>query len=546
MEVIYENKKINVEKAQTVKEILKDEIASSNNKIMGCVCNNEIKSLDYKITKNTKIELLDLTTQEGRRIYVRGLMFILTKALKETYPDALLTINYQLSSAMYCEIDNMEITEEFIKKLDLSMRKIIEKDLSIKKVDMTIEEAEEFYKKEKTLRGIIQLDSKFSDKISLYYCEDFYNYFFGVMPVSTKIISIYEILKYDEGFLIRYPNKNNPSILANYKDNKKLLNALKDYEKLHKKLNINTVYKLNKEVEKDDGLNCILVDESLHEKRISDIADDIIKRGKVKVVLIAGPSSSGKTTFAQRLGLQLKVNGIKPVTLSVDNYFVEREQNPKDEFGNYDFECIEAIDLKLFNEHLLKLLSGEEIDMPTFDFEKGHKTYNGNKMKLKEDEILVIEGIHCLNDKLTDAISKENKYKIYVSDLAVLNMDYHNRISTTDARLIRRIVRDSKFRGYSALHTLKMWYSVNRGEEKNIFPYQEEADIMFNSSLIYELGVLKAFAMPLLEKIGKEEPEYKEAQRLSEILNCFKTIPEDKVPKNSLLREFIGGSIFNV
>ena len=544
MEITYKNKKIIVDKNKTVKEILKEEIENSENKIMACICNHEIKSLSYEVTEDSEIELLDLKSQEGRKVYIRGLIYILAKALKETFPKALLTINYQLYSSMYCEIDNMKITNEMITKLNKRMKEIIQKDLEIRQVNMTIQEAEEFYKREKTLRGIIQLDTKQSDKVTLYYCEDYYDYFFGVMPISTGMIDIYEVVKYEKGILIRYPDKNNPKVLAEHKDNKKLLKALKDYEKVHRKLNINTVYKLNQEIKKDGATSCILMDESLHEKRISDIADEVLKRKKVKMILIAGPSSSGKTTFAQRLGIQLKINGIKPVTLSVDNYFVEREQNPRDEKGNYDFECIEAIDLKLFNEHLLKLLAGEEIDMPTFDFEVGHKTYTGKKMSLKKDEILVIEGIHCLNDKLTDAIPKEQKYKIYVSDLTVLNMDYHNRISTTDTRLIRRIVRDSKFRNYSALHTLKMWYSVKRGEEKNIFPFQEEADSMFNSSLIYELGVLRKYAIPLLETIKKSEPEYAEAQRLMQILRCFQTISEEKVPTNSLLREFIGGSVF--
>ena len=262
--------------------------------------------------------------------------------------------------------------------------------------------------------------------------------------------------------------------------------------------------------------------------------------------MIAGPSSSGKTTFAQRLSIQLKLNGLKPVTVSVDNYFVERDQNPKDENGNFDFECIEAIDLPLFNDHLTKLLSGETVEMPTFDFTKGTKIYNGNKMKMNENDVLVIEGIHCLNDKLTSSIPKEQKYKIYISALTVLNIDYHNRISTTDNRLIRRIVRDHQFRNYSALHTLKMWYSVNRGEEKNIFPYQEEADIMFNSSLIYELGVLKDYALPLLSEIDSSQPEFSEAKRLSSFLNYFRSIPSDAIPSHSLIREFIGGSIFKV
>ena len=277
---------------------------------------------------------------------------------------------------------------------------------------------------------------------------------------------------------------------------------------------------------------------------MAQIADDIVKREKVKLILIAGPSSSGKTTFAKRLGLQLRLNGLKPVTISVDNYFVERKDNPKDEFGNYDFECLEAIDINLFNNHILRLLRGEEIEVPTFDFEHGTKVYKGNTMKLNDDQILVIEGIHCLNDKLTPLIPKEQKYKVYISALTVLNIDYYNRISTTDTRLIRRIVRDNQFRSYSALHTLKMWNSVNRGEERNIFPYQEEADSMFNSSLIYELAVLKDYAMPLLEEIDNSHPEFSEAKRLYRMLGYFESIPGEYVPINSLLREFIGGSIF--
>ena len=274
------------------------------------------------------------------------------------------------------------------------------------------------------------------------------------------------------------------------------------------------------------------------------MADKIAERKGVKMVLIAGPSSSGKTTFAQRLGIQLKINGLKPVTISVDNYFVEREDTPRNEKGEYDFESIDAIDIDLFNKHLLALLNGEEVEMPEFDFHEGTKKYNGNKIKLGKDDVLVIEGIHCLNDKLTERIPKEQKYKIYISALTVLNMDAFNRISTTDTRLIRRIVRDNQFRGYTAQNTISTWNNVNLGEEKNIFPFQEEADSIFNTSLIYELGVLKNEAMPLLEKITNDEPEYAEAQRLLEILRYFKPISKDLVPSNSLLKEFLGGGDF--
>lgn len=544
MQIIYEEHIIDVKKGTKVIDLLKDEISRSKYKVVACRFNNEVKSLNYEINSDGKIELIDLTNKDGMRIYRRGLIYIIGKAFYETYKDALLTINFQLSNSMLCEVSNMQVTKEMIEKVDEKVKEIIKRDAPITKIAMTKEEAEAFYEKENTLKGRLQLDVKKKKEIMLYYCEDYYNYFYGVMPISTGVTDIYEILEYDGRFLVRYPSKKAPDRLPEFKENKKLLATLDDYEEVHKTLNVHTLYKLNKIVKENKIKDYILLDEALHEKKMAQIADDIVKREKVKVVLIAGPSSSGKTTFAKRLGLQLRLNGLKPVTISVDNYFVERTLNPKDEYGNYDFECLEAIDIDLFNDHILKLLNGEEIEVPTFDFEHGTKVYKGNTMKLNDDQILVIEGIHCLNDKLTPLIPKEQKYKVYISALTVLNIDYYNRISTTDTRLIRRIVRDNQFRSYSALHTLNMWDSVNRGEEKNIFPYQEEADSMFNSSLIYELAVLKDYAMPLLAKIDKSHPEYSEAKRLYTMLGYFESIPGEYVPQNSLLREFIGGSIF--
>lgn len=544
MQIIYEEHIIDVKKGTRVVDLLKDEIAKSRNKVIACRFNNEVKSLSYEIDSDGKIELIDLTDKDGIRIYRRGLIYIIGKAFYETYPEALLTINYQLSNSLLGEVDNMKVTKEMIEKVDKKVKEIIKRDAEIKKVAMTKEEAEKFYQENHTLKGKLQLDVKNKKEIMLYYCEDYYNYFYGVMPLSTGIIDIYELLEYDGRFLVRYPSRKNPNELPEFKENKKLLATLDEYEDLHETLNVHTLYKLNKIIDENRIKDYILLDEALHEKKMAQIADDIVKRGKVKVVLIAGPSSSGKTTFARRLGLQLRLNGLKPVTISVDNYFVERNQNPKDEFGKYDFECLEAIDIDLFNSHILKLLNGEEIKVPTFDFEHGTKLYKGNTMKLEDDQILVIEGIHCLNDKLTPLIPKEQKYKVYISALTVLNIDYYNRISTTDTRLIRRIVRDNQFRGYSALHTLKMWDSVNRGEERNIFPYQEEADSMFNSSLIYELAVLKDYAMPLLKEIDNSHPEFSEAKRIYRMLGYFESIPGEYVPQNSLLREFIGGSIF--
>lgn len=521
-----------------------NEAKNKERKIIACKCNNEVKSLNYDIKENDVIELLDTSSKDGHRIYIRGILYIMAKALNELYPRALLSVNYQLSNAMFCEIDNMPITEAMISNIRERMQEIIDKDLEIRKVIMNKEEAEKFYFNARTLRGIVQIGNKQKESVSLYYCEDYFNYFFGVMPVSTGYTSVFDIIKYKDGFLVRYPSAEKPNELTNHKGNKKLLATLEEYEDIHRVLNVDTLYKLNKEIQAGRTENLILLSEALHEKKMANIADDIAKRPNVKMVLIAGPSSSGKTTFAKRLGIELRLNGLKPVTISVDNYFVERKDNPKDENGQYDFECLEAIDLDLFNNHIKTLLDGGTIDVPTFDFKVGTKRYNGEKMHLANDEILVIEGIHCLNDKLTSSIPMEQKYKIYISDLTVLNIDYCNRISTTDTRLLRRIVRDNNFRGYSALHTLKTWDSVNRGENKNIFPYQENCDAMFNSSLIYEISVLKKHALPLLQEITNKEPEYAEAKRLVEFLKYFDDIDEEFIPRNSLLREFIGGSIF--
>ena len=543
MKINYQGVEQEIKEGSNILENFKDQITED---VIACIFNNEVKSLYFCPKTDGNLTFITYKHKDGKRIYVRGLLYIMAKAIEEIYPEALLTVNYQLSNAMVCHIENISITEEMIAKIDTRMREIINQNLPITKKQMTEQEAEEFYRTHHTLKGRLQLSVKERGQISLYYCEDYYNYFYGVMPISTGYMKVFELMKYGDALLIRYPSKSNPNELQKFQENPKLLAAIDDYEKVHTVLNINTLYKLNKEVEENKIAEDVLIDEALHEKKIAKIADDILKRRNVKVVLIAGPSSSGKTTFAQRLGIQLKINGLKPVTISVDNYLVERDQNPKDEDGNYDFECIEAIDLELFNKHLLQLLNGEEVEMPTFDFTRGTKLYNGNKLRLRDNEILVIEGIHCLNDRLTSLIPKDQKYKIYISALTVLNIDYHNRISTTDTRLIRRIVRDHQFRGYSALHTLQMWDSVRRGEEKNIFPYQEEADMMFNSSLIYELGVLKDYAMPLLMEIDNSHPEFSEAKRLYSFLNYFKSIPTEDIPSHSLIREFIGGSIFHV
>ena len=546
MNIIYQGRTKKIENGLTVKEALKKEINENKYEVIGCLYNNDYRNLETEVEEGAKIELIDISSKEGMKIYVRTIVYIMGRAFENLYQREKIMVEYQLGNAMYCKCDNIEITEEFIKNLKDEMQKIIEKDEKITKVEMTRKEAEKFYEENNSSRGRLQFDLEGNEPIYMYFCGKYYNYCYGTLANRTGIIKIFDVIKYGDGFLIRYPSSKEPTKMPEFHETKKLAWALEEFEKIHSVLDVLTVYKLNKAIEEDRIKDVIMLAEALHEKKIANIADDIEKRKNVKMVLIAGPSSSGKTTFAQRLGIQLRLNGLKPVTISVDNYFVERQDTPRDENGEYNFECIEAIDLKLFNEHLVKLLNGEEIEVPEFDFSVGTKRYNGKKMKLADDEILVIEGIHCLNDKLTSQISKDQKYKIYISALTVLNMDRYNRISTTDTRLVRRIVRDYQFRGYSALHTLNTWHKVTEGEEKNIFPYQESANTIFNTSLIYELNALKPIAMPLLGAITDEYKEYAEAQRLINILKYFKEIPKDYVPNNSLLKEFLGGGTFDL
>ena len=544
MKIIYNSEERELEKNTSIKNAFKEEIEKSEVPIIGAKYNNEYVRLDYVLENDGTVSLVNIASQGGMKIYRRTLIYIMAKAFDKLYKDAKIRVNYQLAYSMFCSIDNMNVTTEILTNVENEMRKIVAENLPIIQKTLTREEAEELYKKEDSSRGRLQLDLENNEAINMYYCEDYYNYIYEDIAINTGITKVFDLVQYDDGFLLRYPSSSNPNTLPPYQETKKLHWALDEYNDIHKILDVTTIYKLNNIIKNGNIKNLIMLEEALHEKKIAQIADKIAQKRDVKMVLIAGPSSSGKTTFAQRLGLQLKINGLKPVTISVDNYFVERPDTPRDENGEYDFENIEAIDLELFNNHLTALLNGETIECPEFDFSVGTKKYKGKTMHLAKDEILVIEGIHCLNDKLTAQIPKENKYKVYISDLTVLNMDRLNRISTTDTRLIRRIVRDFQFRNYSASHTLNSWPKVNRGERKNIFPYQETADSIFNTSLIYEIAALKNIAMPLLQEIPKDKREHAEAVRLINILKYFESIPSEYIPANSLLKEFLGGGYF--
>ena len=544
MKIIYNSEEKIIDKGLTIEEALKEEIEKSEVPVIGAKFNNEYQRLDYEIKEDGEVALVNIASEGGMKIYRRTLIYIMAKAFDKLYKDAKIRVNYQLANSMFCSIDNMEVTGEILTNIENEMRSIIAKKLPIIQKKLTRKEAEELYEKEDSSRGRLQLDLENNEVINMYYCENYYNYIYEDIAVNTGIVKIFDLVQYDDGFLLRYPSSSNSNTLPPYQETKKLHWALDEYNDIHKILDVSTIYKLNNIIKNGNIKNLIMLEEALHEKKIAQIADKIAANKKVKMVLIAGPSSSGKTTFAQRLGLQLKINGLKPVTISVDNYFVERPETPRDENGEYDFENIEAIDLELFNKDLTSLLNGETIQCPEFDFNVGTKRYKGKTMHLAPDEILVIEGIHCLNDKLTSQISKEHKYKVYISDLTVLNMDRLNRISTTDTRLIRRIVRDYQFRGYSAMHTLDTWHKVNKGERRNIFPYQETADSIFNTSLIYEIAALKNIALPLLEEITPDKRQHAEALRLVNLLKYFEPIPAEYIPANSLLKEFLGGGYF--
>lgn len=538
-------KEYTVEKGKKVADFIKENLEIDLYTIMACKIDNEVKSLNYILKDNCKLDLIDYTTSDGSRIYVRGLIFVMTKAFEDLYPEKKIIINYSLGHSLYCEtIDGSEISDEEIENVKNKMQEIIEKDLEFVKSELPIEDAKKLYARRNRQDKIDLLENRMKSHVSIYSCGSTVNYFYGVMPISTGFMKYYELIKYENGVLLIYPRRSNPTQIEKIRNTKKLYATFDEYDKLHKILGVGNISELNAWIKSGNISELIRISEALHEKKIANIADMIAGDKKRKLILIAGPSSSGKTTFAQRLGIQLRVNGITSIALSMDNYFVNRADTPRDENGNYDFECLEAIDLELFNKQLTALLNGEEVELPTFDFTDGQRKYLGNTAKLEENQVLIVEGIHGLNEKLTESIEREKKFKIYISALTALNIDDYNRISTADSRLIRRTLRDSQFRSHSAEATFRMWPSVRRGEEKYIFPYQEDADVMFNSSLVYEAAVIKTFLEPVLASVTPDKAEYAEAKRLYEFLGYFLPISVDEVPTNSILREFTGGGCF--
>ena len=510
-----------------------------------CRLNGEYYELFKPVNEDGSLELVYLCSTKssiGYKIYNRTLQFIFIKASLDLFPNSVITIEHSIGEGVFGEIHKEEVlNEEDLKKIKERMIELINSDIPINKIKMKREEAIEIFNGYGMEDKVELLNHVSFEEVSLYELDGRYDYFYGQMAFSTGVIKAFDLIYYDPGFVLMSPKKENLEEISEFKENRKLSQIFMESEKW---LNIIEVGSLNTKVENHELRDLIMVSEALHEKKIAQIADMISERKETKVVLIAGPSSSGKTTFANRLSIQLRVNGYIPIPISLDDYFVDREHTPKDENGEYDFESIYSLDLELFNSHLSSLLNGEEVEIPSFNFRTGAREWSGKNLKLPNNGIILIEGIHGLNPILTKSISDKQKFKIYISALTQLNLDNHNRIATTDIRRVRRIVRDYLSRGYGAEETLKMWPSIKRGESKNIFVFQEEADVMFNSTLVYELCVLKKYALQELDKIKPESKVYLLATRLKAFLGFFKEIDKDLVPTNSILREFIGGSDF--
>lgn len=539
------NKEIYAEKGTELYRIYKNNYDKEDIPVVLAKVNGNYLELTNSIEEDGVFEAVNISDNLGNKTYVRTLQFVLIKSVYDVFPEAKVTIEHSLSKGLFGEIHkDTPLCEEDINKIKNKMKELIEKDIPIKKIGVSKEEAIKIfqqYEMEDKVRLLKYVDT---DIVKIYELDGRYDYFYGSMAYSTGVLKVFDLIYYEPGFLLRYPIEADPFNIPKFVEHKKLRKIFYETEQWGNILDVGDVGALNDKVQSGEMIEIIRVAEALHEKKIAYIADMIHEREDTKIVLIAGPSSSGKTTFARRLGIQLRVNGFKPIPISLDDYFVDREHTPKDENGEYDFESIYALDLKLFNQHLEALMRGEEIEIPSFNFKKGIREWVGNKVKLPHNGIIIIEGIHGLNEILTSSIAKENKFKIYISALTQLNVDNHNRIATTDVRMIRRIVRDYLSRGYGGEDTLKMWPSIKRGEEKNIFVFQENADVMFNSTLVYELCVLKQYALKELEKIEKSSPVYYEALRLKSFLHFFKDVDVEFVPDNSILREFIGGSFF--
>jgi len=516
--------------------------------IVGALVNNCIRDYSFEFYHPKAVKFIDISNIDGMRMYTRSLFFVLFAAVKQLYPNAKLRIEHSVSKGYYCELNNcdVELDIQAVFNIGKRMREIIAANIPFVKVKEETEKVIEMFEKcgFTDKKELIEHTGKYYT--SYYTMGEYRGVFYGYLIPSTGYLKVFDLNKYYNGMLLQVPKMSNPSEVDGLVIQNKMFEIFREYSQWNKILKVQNISDLNRLTTEGKAEEIIKVSEALQEKKIAQIADQIaMRKDKIKIVLISGPSSSGKTTFGKRLAIQLLVSGIIPINISLDNYFVNRELTPLDDNGQFDFEALEAIDLKLFNEQMVQLLEGKEVEIPLFSFETGNRFYNGSKLKMEHGNILIIEGIHGLNPKLTEAINADAKYKIYISALTSINIDDLSRVPTTDNRLLRRIIRDYKYRGYSALETISRWASVRRGEDLHIFPFQEEADVMFNTALLYELAVLKPFVEPVLLEVNPNRPEYSESIRLLKLLSYFKPIISKTIPPTSILREFLGGSSFS-
>ncbi|MCM1267344.1 MAG: nucleoside kinase [Bacteroidales bacterium] len=520
------------------------------NQIALVTVNGKIRELMKRVDRDCDLTFITCRDAIGHKTYVRTAIMLLMKAVKDVAgltAAANVKVEFAIGAGYYCAFRNgLKLDADQIEKVKERMGELVDMDLLVTKKAYPADEAVALFAENGMKDKVSLFRYRRSSNINVYCMGDYYDYFYGYMMPSTGYIRQFDLFAYEEGMILLLPEQEDPETLPDFQPRKKLFQTLIATGAWGEDLGIDTVGDLNDQICSGSISDMILVQEALQERRIGEIARDIARREGVKFVMIAGPSSSGKTTFSHRLSIQLRTYGLKPHPIGLDNYYVNHDKTPRDADGKPDFECLEALDVEQFNQDMTALLAGEEVQLPTFNFKTGKREYSGKTTKLGPDDILVIEGIHGLNEKMSYSLPAESKYKIYISALTTLNVDEHNRIPTTDNRLLRRIVRDARTRGASATRTIAMWPSVRRGEEQYIFPYQEEADAMFNSALLYELAVLKQYAEPLLFGIKKGEPEYYEAKRLLKFLEYFLGVSSEELPKNSLCREFVGGSCFDV
>lgn len=550
IEVTIAGEKKEYPEGTTYEEIAREYQKQYDDTIALVVADGKIRELMKKVEGDCELSFLTLKDSAGHKSYVRTAIMLLIKALYDVEPREnieRIKVEFAIGQGYYCSLKGkVKADDTLAERLNVRMRQLVLENLPIEKKNYPIAEAVALFDR----YGMEDKKKLFryrrSSTVNVYRLGDYYDYYYGYMLPSTGYVSYFQVIAYEKGLMLILPDRKEPKTISYFEPREKLFAALQRSTIWGEMMEIDTVGDLNDEICRGGISDLILVQEALQERRIGEIAEDIVGRDGVKFVMIAGPSSSGKTTFSHRLSIQLRSYGMKPHPIALDDYFVDRELTPRDENGDYNFECLEAIDVAKFNQDMSDLLAGKTVELPRFNFKTGKREYNGNFKTLGKEDILVIEGIHGLNDKTSFSLPVESKYKIYISALTSLNVDEHNRIPTTDGRLLRRMVRDARTRGASAKQTISMWQSVRRGEEENIFPFQESADATFNSVLIYELAVLKQYAEPLLFSIQKGEPEYFEAKRLLKFLEYFLGVSGEEVPKNSIVREFIGGSVFHV